>query len=232
MEDSEIVTVILDEENDKVDDLNDTYHFLKEYGASPFVSSKLPNRRLSFGQHSPASCDSFMLGSEISIDSNSILADKHDVDSCTGLGSGIVRIRSVEVKYAGSKWTSHMITVEELDGNWRIYRWTEEGFLCYSRKKQSDSKYHLCCQSPGLFSLNQVYQACLKASEGKKYDLHSFNCNAWTERVLELLTGQTCFKANAWAKCRNKEANFKSCSDLSAIARIEPQDLICDEYLL
>lgn len=230
--DSETVSVLLDEENDKIDDLDDSNHFLKEDGNRQFMTPRVLNRRLSFGLQSPSFNDSFLLGSDISTTSNSILVDKHDVESCTGLGSGIVRIRSVEVKYAGTKWTSHMITVEELDGNWRIYRWTEEGFLCYSRKKQRDSKYHLCCQSPGLFSLNQVYQACSTASEGKKYDLHSFNCNAWTEKVMELLTGQTCFKANAWAKCRNKDADFQSCTDLSLISRIEPQDIVYDENLL
>lgn len=90
----------------------------------------------------------------------------HDKESCTGRGSGVVRIRSCEIKFVNTKWTSHMITVEEIDGNWRIYRWADEGFLCYVRKKQNDNKYHICSEAPGYFSLNNVYDACSKASEG------------------------------------------------------------------
>lgn len=62
-----------------------------------------------------------------------------------------------------------MITLEEMDSNWRIYRWTDEGFLCFSRKPGNVKKYHLCCKIPGEYSLNQVYEACTQASEGKTY---------------------------------------------------------------
>lgn len=119
-----------------------------------------------------------------------------------------------------------MITVEEMDGNWRIYRWTDEGFLCYSRRKGDEHKYHLCCEVPGEFSLNQVYNACYKASEGKKYNQSRYNCNSWTEQVMKNLTDQDCFQAKAWSHCRAQGSSFKSCSDMDKFNMIEPQDQI------
>jgi len=115
-----------------------------------------------------------------------------------------------------------MITVEELDGNWRIYRWSHDGFLCYVRKRQSNSRYHICAEAPGLFSLNNVYDACVKSSIGMGYDWKGYNCNKWTEAVMRHLTGQACFKAKTWAKCRLPMSHFMSCSDTSQIASIQP----------
>ena len=94
-----------------------------------------------------------------------------------------------------------MITVEELDKNWRIYRWTDEGFLYYSRRKGDKDKYHICSEAPGDFTLTQVFDACYKASEGRKYSQLNYNCNAWTEQVMKNLTGQDCFRAKACAQC-------------------------------
>ena len=151
---------------------------------------------------------------------------RHDVESCTGRGIGIVRIRSFEVDFLYTKWTSHFVTVEEIDGNWRVYRWTDEGFTCYSRSIQNVSgKFHICSEAPGLFSLTDVYQACLKVSEGKKYGVRNFSCNKWSQEVMKCLTGLEGYKARAWSKCRLQEPRFKSCSNLNIdVQEIQPQD--------
>ena len=101
-------------------------------------------------------------------------------------------------------FTSHRITVEDIDGKWRVYRWGGDGFYCHTMSPKPDSEHHICHTLPEDYSLTEVYNACLKAATGdngkeKAYGMNDFNCNAFVKLSMANLTGESHIYAKAWS---------------------------------
>lgn len=94
-----------------------------------------------------------------------------------------VSIRSTTiVNMVGVK--HHFILCECESGSIRVAEWLSDGLKFYRMVDCINCCY---CKYLGKFKLGEVFQAIQKASQGRKYDWSSYNCNHWTQEVAKNL---------------------------------------------
>lgn len=97
-----------------------------------------------------------------------------------------------------------VIYMKEL-GMHELFEWTNNGLM----KSTIESLCDVQCLSLGAFTIKQVEEAVDTAANNRQYNVTTFNCNHWTERVARALGKY--IEVNAYCSEIIDDARAKEC---------------------